>query len=267
MNSAMSRGLLCAMAIVATILSAGCTIGMVSKREMSPKNDSIDSIRFSLRIDTYLNDVTGDSPKLIKHEAKNMTADMKRYYPNIFSDRYDSLPIIVTQKCTVEFILYTYGCAASIDLYTKPSFDSGKFSYGLAMPPDNKRLTNTMKKYGAQMMATIAKNVVEYVKKLDVAKLKAAYAYRKERLKKVDIHGNNFWVFVGLDKPRGQAETASLLFWNHYPAAFERPVTSAIGARKENGIWRSEENLLTKFPVEDALFFAKARLKDGMPYG
>ncbi len=272
--------------VVLILFVSGCST--VTKKGMldyepSKKDITIDEVKFALIVN--------------KGTPTNITDKAKSNYPNIFSNDFTSLPLWVDLECNRKYQSsddLAFSLIATFTLLTIPvplleERDSCKGSIlleGLKEPVINKQISyyfettdwfpgiwfflipifNNSEKFNDTN--TIIEYAVQSLKEADPKTLTEMYIYRKQRLKKVFINGEPYWVFIGFKKSQKAKnegyDLATILFWKNYPKLLEEPLESVVAAINENGKWQPVKSIPRKLGLK-SLTLVSVKIENNKP--
>jgi len=285
----MKRSLYPVIWLVTTVLLAGgCTTinksGLLEV-DLGQKQSSIEGVKFALLVDNV-----------------NLTAKAREYYPNLFSDDYTALPVIVSRSCQrnrneifddgtgpfavllsvvapFPFFDYTQSCkgefvssGAEGYLVKKPfayswvatNFFSINPVYWILMPFFNESEAELSEDQ------VVVENVVRALKEVDQRQIKDSQSYRRSRLQQVTIEGRPYWAFIGLEqsekarKENGGFDTATVMLFNENPKFLVAPQERVVVAQKDGSRWHTRDAYLRHLGLK-RLTAASVSIENGRP--
>lgn len=291
MGEGMKRCFCLAVFFTAAILfGGGCTKiktnGMLAV-DPGQKNASVEGVKFAL--------LDGE---------QNLTGEAGKYYPDLFSDDFTSLPVIVIKKCeeqtnkkVVENPLGFVGMVYLAILAPVPFFNNSLDCTGHILCPGieswlvRKSLAyswiateyasynpvswifmpfyhESLKNISTEQ--TVIENVARAVQHIDPVKLRQAQEYRRARLQQVIIEGRSYWAFLGLGQSENaragelEFDTASVMLFSERPRYLDKPQEEVPVARRQAGQWKTQRGYLRHLGL-DQLMAVSVVMEDGMP--
>ncbi len=277
---------------IVLLLGVGCaTVGTQGMLNVDPtkKDSKINDVKFSLFT--------------IKNgNVVDITDNAIKYYPNIFSNEFTALPVMFELKCNHQRIDNSSEGALifvfTLTLVPGPDYDEIDSCYGrLELRGFNEFLINkdvsyeftkswwipgplylpfvpfvhSKKQFEPLEEQTLVEYAVVAINHADPIKLENMYNYRKQRLQKVTIYGEPYWVFISLDQTekasqegKGKLDVATLLFWKDYPKPLDRNLERVVVATYENDTWQPVMSIPRRLGLKK-LAMVSVKIEDERP--